>query len=210
MNTRRITRKGKDGSEFTILEPIDFARFGDNDLYRFSLVHTLDWFIAESTALFIMLNPSTADETHDDPTIRRCKDFTLRAGCGVLSVVNLSPRRATDPDDLIMAGPEEPEVWRANLKNILSEASLANKIVLAYGVNGCIEERDSKIVTMLLNLGYANKFWCLGTTKNGYPRHPLYVPKTQPMVPYNWRVLYGDEATLSPAIRKQRNKATHP
>ena len=210
MNTRRTTYLGQDGHEYAVLEPIDFARFGDSELYRFSLVRTLDWLSADVVALFIMLNPSTADETYDDPTIRRCKDFALRAGCGVLSVVNLSPRRATDPDDLIMAGPEEPEVWQANLKNILSAASLATRIVLAYGVNGCIENRDTKVITALIKHGYGDDLWCLGVTKNGYPRHPLYVPKTQPMVLYNWRVLYGDEATLSPAIRKQRNKATRP
>ena len=116
MNTRRTTYLGQDGHEYAVLEPIDFARFGDNaDLYRFSLVRTLDWLSADN-ALFIMLNPSTADETYDDPTIRRCKDFALRAGCGVLSVVNLSPRRATDPDDLIMAGPEDTRSMAGKLE----------------------------------------------------------------------------------------------
>ena len=106
-----------------------------------------------------------------------------------------------------MAGPESLEIWDRNRRSILYDASEAKKIVLAYGVNGKAEGRDKKVVSLLVHYGYGSNLWCLGVTKDGYPRHPLYVPKTQELVPYDWRILY-DEATLSPAVRRARHKIT--
>ena len=64
--------------------------------------------------MFIMLNPSTADEHLNDPTVRRCMDFASRWGYGTLFVTNLSPLRATDPTELKAAGPEPEDVAEEN------------------------------------------------------------------------------------------------
>lgn len=120
---------------------------------------------------FVMLNPSTADDRQDDPTIRRCLGFARRWGYGTLSVRNLFPWRATDPRDLFRA--ETVTGGERGNAEILA-ACTADLLVLAWGANVPFQ-RDREVLR-LWDAFPDKPLFCLGTTKKGKPRHPLYVP----------------------------------
>lgn len=127
-------------------------------------------------ALFVMLNPSTADATQDDPTIRRCIGFAKAWGCAGLEVVNLYAFRATKPAEMFAAA--DP-VGPRNDTHILAAANRAKVIVLGWGANA---KRDrSTDVRALLSDRQVN---ALGFTKDGHPRHPLYVRGDAPLLPF--------------------------
>lgn len=114
---------------------------------------------------FIMLNPSTADEINDDPTIRRCVGYTKKWGYSKLVVTNLYAIRATDPSILrYMFDPIGPE----NNEYIKKYALLSNKIICAWGNYGV--ERGKEVMRILHGL----PLYALGVTNKGQPVHPLY------------------------------------
>jgi hypothetical protein len=125
------------------------------------------------TAAFIMLNPSTADSTQDDPTIRRCIGFSKLWGCGKLIVMNLFAVRATRPFDMKRAadpvGPDNRE-W---FQKMLADRG-DGPVVCGWGVHGSHREQDVAVLDWLANLGIEPV--SLGMTKDGHPKHPLYVP----------------------------------
>jgi hypothetical protein len=129
------------------------------------------------TAAFVMLNPSTADATKDDPTIRRCIGFAKREGCGGLVVVNIFAFRATSPADMRAAddpiGPDNDE----HIMDALVDAD--GPVVAAWGSLGSYRGRDHD-VRLLTDV----PLWCLGLTKAGAPRHPLYVKGDAPLLPF--------------------------
>jgi hypothetical protein len=114
-----------------------------------------------------MLNPSTADDTRDDPTIRRCVAFSKAWGYPGLIVVNLYALRATNPTQLWTAADPIGPRNDTTLQEVMDTAS--GKVVAAWGAHArptrVARLRDLTTVPM----------WCLGTTKAGAPRHPLYV-----------------------------------
>ena len=121
-------------------------------------------------ALFVMLNPSTADAADDDQTIRRCIGFARRWRAPALEVVNLYALRATRPRDLFAhAAPVGPE----NDDAIREAADRAGAIVVAWGVHGA---RDTSRVERVLELLDGRALVCLGVSAGGQPRHPLYLP----------------------------------
>ena len=124
---------------------------------------------------WIMLNPSTADETNNDPTIRRCFDFSLVWGFKLLRVVNLLPIRSPKPKaalDWYRASPPMPGEYFANLAYIERACSEADVVMLAWGAHGYGIGGDNARE----NAGRLNdEVWCLGWTAMGQPRHPLYV-----------------------------------
>lgn len=128
-----------------------------------------------STALFLMLNPSTADAEMDDPTIRRCRGFAKTWGCNGLIVANLYAFRATHPKDLWLqddpVGPEN-DSWLARL------AREHGDVICAWGANARTE-RVAEVAEALSEVGA--RLWCLGSTKSGAPRHPLYIRADQPL-----------------------------
>lgn len=140
--------------------------------YRYTLEREIDTLTGKGTACFIMLNPSTADATKDDSTIRRCIGFARSWRCARLVVVNLFAYRATDPRELEAAnlfgmniiGPE-------NDKIILPIIADAQRVVAAWGANPLAVERSEALLYEFC----ATKFECLGLTKSGAPKHPLYV-----------------------------------
>jgi len=143
--------------------------------YRYRLSRC--WLGGAGGVLFIILNPSTADARQDDPTIRRCIRFAQRWGAARLEVVNLFAYRATSPGGLIdVHDPIGPE----NNYHILTAANLSGRIVVAWGVLGTFLDRDKAVLKMLGD----RPLFCLGRTKGGHPRHPLYVPYAQPLEPY--------------------------
>lgn len=122
-----------------------------------------------ATVLWIMLNPSTADEQRDDPTIRRCIGFSRAWGFGAAEMVNLFALRSTDPGVLrVVADPVGP----ANGAHILEAAGEAAVLIAAWGGDRFAQARGGEILSHLRD----RPVWCLGLTQSGAPRHPLYVP----------------------------------
>jgi len=119
-------------------------------------------------AMFIGVNPSTADETQDDPTIRRCVEFAKSWGCGTLYMGNLFAYRATLPS--VMRAHPNP-VGPFNDDHLKSLAKSARVVVAAWGTNGSHKGRDKEVRAILPKLSY------LRLTKDGHPSHPLYLPK---------------------------------
>jgi hypothetical protein len=117
-----------------------------------------------------MLNPSTADATVNDPTIRRCLSFAERDSFTDVTVVNLFAFRATNPSMLkIVEDPIGPENDRYIEKEVEAHRFGQHKIVAAWGAHPSAKERASDIHR------WFGPFECLGVTKGGAPRHPLYV-----------------------------------
>jgi hypothetical protein len=144
---------------------LNTAEFSPCRRYRYALFRT--WGAQrEGAVMFVGLNPSTADETTNDPTVRRCIGFATRWGYGGLIMTNAFAYRATDPKEMKAAaepvGPDTDE-W---LKRLAPQAAA---IVVAWGVHGAHRERDKAVLKVL-------EPWpllCLGRTKAGQPRHPL-------------------------------------
>jgi hypothetical protein len=147
------------------------AVFSPCDAYRYRLKRT--WHARGKVVAFIGLNPSTADATADDPTIRRCVGFAKAWGFGGVAVVNLFAFRATDPRELKRAAdPTGPE----NDAHLLAVATEASKVIAAWGVHGSHRGRDEEVIELLRGTGV--RVACLERTNAGHPRHPLYAKGT--------------------------------
>ena len=155
------------------------ALFSPDRRYRYLLTRRTGF--GEKAVNFIMLNPSTDDAVKNDPTIRRCIGFANSWGCGWLHVTNLSPLRATDPRTLLAAGPEPEDVWNRNLDHNMESAGSSDLVVAAWGVHGEAEGRAERVLATLRDAG--REVCCLGTTRQGNPLHPLYVPAVTKPVP---------------------------
>lgn len=144
--------------------------------YRYMLSREGDLTAQRGPVVFIMLNPSTADATLDDPTIRRCRGFAQTWGCNGIKVLNLYALRSTDPNGLWAhedpVGPENDN-WLTRI------ALSAEEVVCAWGGNAQ-PSRVREVAAMLASAGIRLK--CLGTTKAGAPRHPLYVRGDQSLL----------------------------
>ena len=150
--------------------------------YRYVLTRVLDAQSASGTprtVLFCMLNPSTADEVEDDPTIRRVKHFADREGYDFLSVVNLYAARATNPRDLdSFDDPVGPD----NDRTIRTEAAQAHLVVAAWGVPRG-PDAYARVGDALAVLAAGRDVFRLGDpTRGGHPRHPLYLRRDTPLV----------------------------
>jgi hypothetical protein len=123
-------------------------------------------------AMFVGLNPSTADETENDPTIRRCIRFAQDWGYSGLCMTNLFAFRATEPKDMLL---HPDPVGQDNDKHLLATAKNAGIIVAARGTLGDHLGRAEIVTALLPELHY------LRLTKEGHPGHLLYIPsKTMP------------------------------
>lgn len=141
--------------------------------YRYGLWR--NWIGGEGFAMFVGLNPSTADETADDPTIRRCIGFAKAWGYAGLCMTNLFAFRATEPKEMLRAA--DP-IGPGNDDALCRLANYAGVIIAAWGAHGTHLGRDRTVRSMLPKLHY------LRLTKDGHPGHPLYLPKT--LVPQPW------------------------
>ncbi len=161
-------------------------------MFRYNLNRYWGVDVASRTAhtplVIIMLNPSTADDQVDDPTIRRCVAFAQREGCNALSVVNLYAWRETSPDLLgsikgsIIGG-------HANDTIIAAAARVAHGgVVAAWGrrPSGLAADFHARRVMTVAGLVAATggTLRCLGTNKDGSPKHPLYLPADTELVPW--------------------------
>lgn len=155
------------------MSQVNSATFSPCRKYRYSLWR--HWIDGEGYAMFIGLNPSTADETNDDPTIRRCIAFAKSWGYSGLCMTNLFAYRSTDPDEMMA---QTDPIGIDNNIILRTIAEKACVIVAAWGVHGAHRRRGEIVIQMFPNLHY------LKLTKDGHPWHPLYLPKT--LVPVKW------------------------
>jgi hypothetical protein len=146
------------------------AIFSSCERYRYQLWRR--WYSgpgAPRLAAFIGLNPSTADETVNDPTVTRCIGFAKRYGCDGIYMLNAFAFRATDPRDMKS---EHDPVGPLNDAYILETVGVSARVVVAWGTHGSYQGRDLQLAGGIL-LG--EELYCLGKTKAGHPRHPLYL-----------------------------------
>lgn len=154
--------------------------------YRYLLTRPPSSFAKDPAppVLWVALNPSTADETSDDATIRKCMAFQRLWGMGArgrLLIVNLFALRSTDPralarhDDPI--GPDNDDYIRRTADEVIASGG---RVVAAWGAHPFARDRARRVREIL----WALDIQSLGTTKDGSPRHPLYVPYSQPLVPW--------------------------
>ena len=155
---------------------------------RYRYVLWRNWNLSQPAVLFIGLNPSTADETVNDPTMRRCLDFAKAWGYGGMIVTNLFAYRATKPKDLRDAkepiGPE-CDRWISTLcqYSVYQEGTAYGKdIILFWGNHGKWLGRDRAILQLIHPI--EPNPHCLAITKQGQPAHPLYLPKSLTPIPY--------------------------
>ncbi|MBF9042769.1 DUF1643 domain-containing protein [Rhodobacterales bacterium HKCCE4037] len=152
------------------------AVYSDCELYRYSLTRV--WDAGGKRALFIMLNPSTATEVQNDPTVERCERRARALGFGAFRVLNIFAWRATDPRDMRAAGdPVGPE----NDAAILGSLDWADAVICAWGTHGAHLGRGPAVEALLRAAGV--EMLHLGLSKEGHPKHPLYIGyKVQPEV----------------------------
>ncbi len=152
------------------------AVYSDCLRYRYSLTRV--WAPEGARAGFVMLNPSTATEEANDPTIERCERRARALGFGGFVVVNIFALRATDPRVMRAAQDGEGPDNRGALDQA---AGWADMLIAAWGVHGAHRGQGPAIATHLRALGH--QLYHLGLTRDGHPRHPLYVSyAVQPQV----------------------------
>ena len=153
-----------------------WANISPCEKYRYNLGRI--WDRDKPLLGIIGLNCSTADAKKNDPTVTREILFAIRDGFGGLIKGNLFAFRATNPVEMLAQGfdaigPENDEA----LKTI---AALTRKLVVAWGAHGGFLDQDLEVCELLAG----TEFFCFGTTKDGHPKHPLYLKKTTKLVPW--------------------------
>ena len=158
------------------------AAFGHDRRFRLRLGREGDH--SRPRVCFVMLNPSSADEHNDDPTITRCMSFARRWGGGALLVANLWAYRATEPRELEtwLDSLDGHEDWHSHDEAIVSAARMSHLVVAAWGAHRLVRRvhprrggltREQHVSSLLAK--HLRLVECLGLTKGGHPRHPLYV-----------------------------------
>lgn len=156
-------------------EILYYATFSACRTYRYQLWRRWGE-ITEPYCMFIGLNPSTADEIKDDPTVRRCINYAKTWGYGSLCMTNIFAFRATDPKEMMKSkdpvGPENDIFLKESAKN-------AGIIIAAWGKDGKYKNREKEIIKTIKNLH------CLKINGDGSPSHPLYLKKTLTPIKFN-------------------------
>lgn len=179
-----------------------WARFSDDELFRYRLARSLnggplsvlnDHVLSVARCVWLMCNPSTADAFQVDPTVRECIGFATAWGCDVTEVVNLWALRSPHPADLRKRALGQRGDDMVNNDAVLQACIGAHWVIAAWGANGALDWRAHNVRQMLVDeRGIALHH--LGTTTEGYPKHPLArgthrIPRDQ--VPVRWEVASG-------------------
>lgn len=162
--------------------------------YRYRLRRRWD---SSPVVVFAMLNPSTADHEKDDPTIRKCVGFAKHWGFGAIEIINLFAIRSSSPDDVMKASDPVGENNWVHVQRCLTSSYDENMewegtvlagerlvryplwVICAWGAHGRHMGQDQEFLGWVDQTGVDTQLRCLGLTKKGLPRHPLYVPYTQ-------------------------------
>lgn len=150
------------------------AVYSPCESYRYLLTRT--WDATRPKLLFAMLNPSTATEVQNDPTVERCERRARTLGFGAFRVTNIFAFRATDPR--VMRAEPDP-IGPGNDAALAASARWADQVICAWGGHGTHLRRGPQVEALLRATGCP--LYHLGLTKDGQPRHPLYIAyATQP------------------------------
>lgn len=171
------------------------AIYSDCKCYRYMLTRT--WDPAGRKALFIMLNPSTATEVQNDPTVERCEQRAQALGFGAFRVTNIFAWRDTDPRKMRAAS--DP-VGSDNDSMIVDSCIWADQIIAGWGTHGAHLDRGL-IVAALLRTTHQT-IYHLGLTKAGHPKHPLYVAYRQQ--PQAWNFIAPHKNVVGSTLCPQR------
>lgn len=159
-----ITRHHQKGDAASV------AVYSDCEAYRYLLTRV--WNPAGPKALFVMLNPSTATEVQNDPTVERCERRARALGFGAFRVTNIFAYRATDPKVMRAAadpvGPANDDAIRSSVEDWAPD-----RVICAWGTHGSHLDRGAAVVRLLRATG--QPLWHLGLTAAGQPKHPLYI-----------------------------------
>lgn len=162
--------------QFVKGDAVSEAVYSDCEAYRYLLTRT--WGRGPK-ALFVMLNPSTATEVQNDPTVERCERRARVLGFGAFRVTNIFAFRATDPLDMRAAlDPVGPGNDAANRDSL----PWADLVVCAWGNHGLHLNRGAAVEALLRQSGA--RLVHLGLTQANQPRHPLYVGYA--VTPQDW------------------------
>lgn len=153
------------------------AVYSDCERYRYSLTRV--WDDAGRRVNFVMLNPSTATEVLNDPTVERCERRARTLGYGGFAVTNIFAWRDTQPKALRAA--VDP-VGADNDVAIADRALWAHDVIAAWGTHGAHLDRGRQVAALLGTLG--RPLFHLGLSKLGHPKHPLYLPYKQNPEPW--------------------------
>lgn len=149
------------------------AILSEDRKYRYVLSRI--WDETKPKVMIIGLNPSTADETEDDPTIGRCISFSKSWGYGGVYMLNLFAFRATQPKDMFNA---QNPIGLENNSYIEIYSKKVDKIVCAWGNHGTYKNRGNEIREKF------DKLFYLTLNQTGEPAHPLYLKSE--LVPKKW------------------------
>lgn len=149
------------------------AVYSDCECYRYAL--TRNWNPTGNRLLFVMLNPSKATEVQNDPTVERCERRARALGFGAVQVTNIFAWRETDPHKMRKArDPIGPD----NDRTLQEGALWADMIIAAWGTHGAHLDRGAATEALLRRTG--KPLHSLGLSKQGHPKHPLYISYAQP------------------------------
>jgi hypothetical protein len=157
------------------------AVYSPCERYRYALTRT--WDPQGRKVLFVMLNPSTATEVQNDPTVERCERRARALGFGAFRVCNIFAWRDTDPRLMRKAAdPVGPE----NDAAIVEGCAWADAIVCAWGTHGAHLGRGGAVETLMRATG--RPLTHLGLSKDGHPKHPLYIAYSQQPQPWEGKI----------------------
>jgi hypothetical protein len=152
------------------------AVYSPCEAYRYALTRV--WDVSAPRAVFVMLNPSTATEVQNDPTVERCERRARALGFGGFRVVNIFAYRATDPR--LMRAQADP-VGPGNDAALVEAAGWGDQIICAWGNHGAHLGRGAAVEALLRAQG--KPLFHLSLTQAGVPKHPLYIGyAVQPML----------------------------
>jgi len=161
-------------------EMIRTAVISDCGRYRYELRRI--WDPAGPLLEFVMLNPSTADGSVDDNTIRRCIAFAKAWGYGGIVVRNLYALRATNPEALLNYRGGTGDAYGPRNDEFIGN-HVADCTIVAWGAHAAALAPDAVVTIRVLQM-CRPRLYCLGTNANGSPKHPLYVPSSR--TPTRW------------------------
>jgi hypothetical protein len=157
------------------------AHFSPCEQYRYWLRR--DWDLNRATISFLMLNPSTADEMQNDPTIERCQRRAISMGYGSMIIVNLFPFRMTDSTQLNTVENLLGDAQEAD-NCILRAAQVADITVCGWGKHPLAAPRGQAVIELLKSNNLHDQVKCLQRNADGSPQHPLYIAYSKQPVPF--------------------------
>lgn len=169
-----------------------WAVFSPCKAYRYVLARM--WDENKLPALFVMLNPSTADEFHNDPTVERCERRARALGYGGFMVCNLFAYRNTDRGVLLSL---DSPVGSENDAYIAATVVKAGIVVCGWGTWGKLHDRDQQVLGIIRQCGWVPHY--LELNSDGTPQHPLYVAYSKqptPWIPRRRRISLNHKGAL--------------